>query len=551
MNSANYTRPIHHQQFVHTFLPTIPQLSLTNKLFGVSKTEPRLAILVLNRLAYGATPDDLAAFEALGATDESRLRCYIDQQLNPKSPLDESEYLFRLAQANFETLDQPLSDLWQTYCRHDGAYTRKTLSLREVERLIFLRAVYSKRQLVEILAEFWHNHFNIYAWGKSQIAAIFIHYDRDVIRKHMLGNFRELLTAVYQSPEMLYYQDNPLNVVNGPNLTLAKTLLDVHTLGLENYLGQLNQADVPQDSKNRPIGYVDADVWEAARCLTGWGVADDPDDRFGDTGQFAYRHKTHDCESKEMLGLSFFANQPPLKDGHDLLDLVATHPATARHIAKKLCRRFIGDYPPEAVVSSAAKLFLLLKDDPNQLREVVRHILLAPAFRESWGQKQKRPFELIVSALRATKANFTLKYGDADSNSFMWRYDQIGHAPFAAQLPNGYADTKDQWENSTSLVMRWRMVNWLIEKKTPDGQYRLNILEQTPEACRTAEQLVDFWIDRIVEYQMEPSDRQIMVDFMAQEKRPFAPLDLTDKQVQERLQAMVGLILNSPQFQQK
>lgn len=549
MNTVNRSQGISRNQLIHAFLPTIPQLPLTNKLFGVNNVPPPLGILALNKMAFGPTPQAVAEFNALGGNDDDRLLAYIEQQLDPLSSLDNSEFSNRLGEANFLTLNKSRQALWQEHFRHDGEYSYRTLALREIERLLFIRAVYSKRQLIEVLAEFWHNHFNIYAWSMSQIAAMFVYFDREVIRKHVLGNFRQMLTAVAKSTEMLYYLDNYTNSAAGPNENYARELFELHTLGAENYLGVMRQSDVPRDSENRPIGYVDDDVYEATRCFTGWSVADKESNPGGDTGLFQYRADLHDRFQKNVLGAFLPADQPDLKDGNDVLDLVAFHPGTARHIAGKLCRRLISDYPPQSIIDSAASVFMAAQNDSDQLKQVVRHILQSDAFKSTWGEKVKRPFEAVVSAMRATQADFTIKYDDSDSNSFMWRYDQMGQAPFAWHAPDGYPDTKEHWQNSSSLVMRWRMINWLVDKKDDQEQYRLDVLGQTPASLDTAVELIDFWIDRILGYSMESEDRQLIIDFMAHDSGPNDGLDMDDKKTQDRLRSAVGLILNSPQFQ--
>lgn len=547
--TVNRLQGVSRNHKIHAFLPTIPQLPLTNKLFNVSKATPSLGIIALNRMAFGPTLEALAEFEALGTTDEARLLAYIEQQLDPSSDIENGEFLRRLAEANFITLNKSRQQLWQEHFRHKGEYSYKTLALREVERLLFIRAIYSKRQLAEVLADFWHNHFNVYAWSLSQISAMFVHYDRDVIRKHMMGNFREMLTAVAQSTEMLYYLDNHTNSATNLNENFARELFEQHTLGAENYLGIMRQCDVPRDSENRPIGYVDDDIYEATRSFTGWTIADNADDPEADTGLFLYRADWHDRFSKTVLGHKLPADQPALEDGANVLDLLAAHPGTARHISRKLCRRLICDYPSQSIIESTTAVFLAQKDAPDQLTQVVRHILQSLEFRTTWGKKVKRPFETIVSALRTTNANFTIKYSDSDSNSFMWRYDQMGQAPFAWHAPEGYPDTKEHWQSSTSLVMRWRMINWLVDKKDSNNTYRLDIIGQTPTHLNTATELVDFWIDRILGYQMDGNDRQLIIDFMAQEHMPHDSLDMRKKKIQARLRSTVGLILNSPQFQ--
>ena len=510
---------------------------------------PPVGIIALNRLGMGARPGDLAAFDALGATDEDRLFAYIDQQLDPTS-IDDPDFDARMTEAAFTTLDKSLEQLWTDHIvNYGGDYFYRSFPLREVERAAFVRAVYSTHQLVEVLADFWHNHFNVNGWEYPS-PSVFVHYDRDVIRAHMLGNFREMLEAVATSTAMLYYLDNYVNRRQGPNENWSRELLELHTLGAENYFGVMDPSEVPLDAQGLPIGFVDDDIIEAARCFTGWAVANSASGPAGNTGLFLYRDDWHDLGSKRVLGIDIPADQDPMKDGRDVLDAVASHPGAARHICSKLCRRLINDEPPASVVASAADVFLAQQGAPDQLKQVVRHILRSVEFRTTWGQKVKRPLESIVSALRATAADFTIMMGEVDSDSFMNQFDLMGQAPYAWIAPDGYPDVKGAWQGTTPLAMRWRMLSWLVTVTNDAGDYRLDVLGQAPVGIRSPNALADFWIERILGRPMPDRDRTQIVELMAQGRNPDFDLALdTDTEVQDRLRAMVATILMSPEFQ--
>ena len=225
-----------------------------------------------------------------------------------------------------------------------------------------------------MLADFWHNHFNVYGWS-YYIAPAFVYYDRSVIRKHALGNFRKLLGAVAKSPTMLYYLDNYINSQAGPNENFARELFELHTLGAENYLGVKRQSDVPRDENGIPIGYVDDDVYEATRCFTGWRVDNSTwEEGVGESGTFLFYSDWHDEYPKRVLGVDIGSYQG-IDDGEIVLDTLAAHPGTARHIAYKLCRRFISDNPPEDLVSEAADIFHTNIDKDDQMKRVLRTIL--------------------------------------------------------------------------------------------------------------------------------------------------------------------------------
>ncbi|MCA9922202.1 MAG: DUF1800 family protein [Anaerolineales bacterium] len=428
-----------------TVLPTVPKLPTTNRLFSVTKKRPSLAVIALNRIGYGLRPDDAVRFEALGNSSTEQLAAYVEQQLNP-AYLDDADFEARLAAANFSTLNQSREQLLAKHDQVDHAYMQRTLGLRELERLIFLRAIYSTRQLTELLADFWHNHFNIYAWQSSEMAATFMAYDQHVIRANLLGNYMQMVEAITGSPE-----------------------------------------------------------WQENAKFTG--------------------------------GTAVSGTQHTLEE-------------TAYRICLKLCRRLISDFPPSPIVQSTTALFLTQKHAHDQLKQVVRHILLSKAFQLTWGDKVKRPFESIVSALRATNANLTIRYNDAESDSFMWHYNQIGQAPFACHEPDGYPDVKAHWQNSKSMIMRWRMINWLFDMRDKNGRFRIDIISQTPSQIPfTPNNLVDYWIERILGYEMTPNDRQILVNFLANDAHPDTILNPANPGTKNRLRETVALLLNTPQFQ--
>lgn len=500
---------------------------------------PSAGVIAYNRLAFGPRPGDIASFNSLGGNAEERLTAFVDQQLNP-SAIDDSDCDNRLAAAGYTTLNKSQALLWQDHFVNDPTWSERMQPADEIERAAFLRGTYSRRQLLEVLADFWHNHFNIYCWN-SRIAPLWVHWDRDVIRANAMGNFRQMLGDVATSPEMLYYLDNYTSTNAGPNENYGRELFELHTLGAENYLGVMLQDDVPTDGTGLPIGYVDEDVFEATRCLTGWSI------NF-DTGFFEYNDDDHDRFQKHVLGGHYPSDQPPTKDGNDVLDALASHPGTGRFIARKLCRRLLSDDPPQNVVDEAAEVFNANTDAADQLAQVVRTIVLSDAFLSTWGEKIKRPFEIAVSTIRATKANFSWSLDDGVVNSFLWMYEQASQPLFSWRSPNGFSDVREAWQSTTPRVGTWRLVNWLIDEDDNDVYYA-NIIGQTPAGVRTARELADYWIFRVLGRQAPESERLEIIDFMAQGHNPDFELPLdTDDDIQDRLRSMVGLICLSPSF---
>ncbi len=514
---------------------------------------PEAGIIALNRMGFGPRPGELADFRALGANDTQRMTAYVAQQLNPAS-IPDPELENRLEFADFVSIgiesdpDTYLATLWDWYINDNApdGNTSSTIPRDELMRWTFLRAMYSKRQLVEVLADFWHDHFNVDIDHASFIRATFPHLDL-VIRQELLGNFRVMLEAVARSTAMLYYLDNYTSSNAGPNENFSRELFELHTMGAENYLGVMQQHEVPVDPEGKPVGYVDADVFEATRCFTGWsfsfGSSGD-----GDTGLFYYRPEWHDRFQKHVLGTFIPQDQPDLKDGRDVLDTLAAHPGTGRYIARKLCRRLIADEPPQSVIDTAAAVFTAQWQAPDQLSQVVESILLSDEFIGTWGEKIKRPFEIAVSSMRVCGADFTPHMNHSPTSSFLSRYDDTGQELFHWPAPNGYPDVRGAWASMTPRVMTWRLCAWLMEFRANNGRYYLDVVGQTPPDERSANELADWWIRRILKQPIAPQDREQIVQFMAQGINPDFDLDLNDEDTADRLRSMVGLILMSPDF---
>jgi uncharacterized protein (DUF1800 family) len=316
-------------------------------------------------------------------------------------------------------------------------------------------------------------------------------------------------------------------------------------------LGVRDPNTVKKDANGIAVGYVDNDVYEAARAFTGWRVDDDlyeNEDGVEKTGRFLYYKPWHDRFNKLVLGKYMPADQPDMQDGRDVLDLLANHPGTARHIARKLTRRFISDTPPESVVEAAAATFMEHRHSLDQLKRVVETILLSPEFSEIWGQKIKRPFEAAVSMMRALNTEFTRIPGGV-----LWLCSLMGQPLFERRSPDGYPDVKEAWANSMSLLHRWNLAvgiaqNWL-DDEDPQRFIRADIFGQTSRGLRTAESLADFWIQRLLNRRMSDADRQTVISVMAQEYGPQE--QLPQEHVWYVSSAMVEVILMSPDFQWK
>jgi len=297
----------------------------------------------------------------------------------------------------------------------------------ELQAQKLLRAVYSERQLQEVLTDFWFNHFNVDA-RKIEERPIIVAYEAEVIRQRVLGRFRDLLEATALSPAMLVYLDNYLSAAprpkGGPGLNenYGRELLELHTLGVDG-------------------GYTQRDVIEVARCFTGWTMTN-PHDGLG----FVFKPQMHDRGEKHVLGHRIKAGRG-IEDGEEVLDILARHPSTARFIATKLVRRFVADDPPRALVDRAAKTFRRTDGD---LRAVMRVILTSREFyaSASYTAKIKSPLEYVASALRATGADIH------NPRPFVGTIGNLGEPLYQSQPPTGYPDRATAWINTGTLVDR-------------------------------------------------------------------------------------------------
>lgn len=559
---------------------------------------PPLAVRVLNKCAYGPRPGDVAAFNALGGDDDARLAAWVNRQLAVDT-LSDSACDNRIVAANYATINLPLTQLWAQYVRgSNNGGTQRYWPCDEAACIKLVRAVYSERQLYEVMVDFWHNHFNVQGWDFS-IAPIFMHYDRDVMRgahpisgkHHALGNFRALLEEVAKAPAMLMFLDNKSSRGSGFNENFARELCELHTLGAENYYGTATAGTIPRYGADTPWpglpkGYSDFYVYEAARCLTGWTMRDAhwefPNTPDYDTGEFLYYPPWHDRAGKNFLASDWNdliePDGPAMSDGRYVFDKLASHPGTAHYICGKLCRRFISDTPPSALVESAAAIWQAQWQAPDQIAQVLRHILTSSAFKSTWGEKTKRPWEALMHALRATSAEITPQPRTGTWNSYSEltsMFQQTGHGPFRWPTPDGYPDHARKWQAVSPLSQTWRTLSRLGEMRIPGGadtdpnayfqriEHVTRAQFPTP-ATATAGAVIDFWIARFFGYAIEQARRNEIVCFLGQKSDPALAAqvqltwdniwngnDLSKHYTLPRLRAAVALIAMCPEFYQR
>jgi uncharacterized protein (DUF1800 family) len=327
---------------------------------------------------------------------------------------------------------------------------------RDLSEGKLLRAIYSNRQLEEVLSDFWFNHFNVYL-DKGADRFMITAYERDVIRPHVLGKFKDLLLATAESPAMLFYLDNwesvsdnapgrpnaPANQKRqGLNENYGRELMELHTLGVDS-------------------GYTQQDVTEVARCFTGWTIRQPQQG-----GGFFFNPRMHDRAEKHVLGVTIPAGGG-IEDGLKVIDILAKSPATAHFIAKSLAVRFVSDNPPDSLVDKMAATFSTTDGD---LREVMRTMLNADEFwaAANFRAKLKSPLEMVVSAVRAVN-------GDVDNAVQMVQLmNTLGEPLYRKQEPTGYTNRGGDWLNSASLLARMNFANTLAQGKVGGVKVDLN-----------------------------------------------------------------------------
>ena len=368
----------------------------------------------VGRMSFGLRPGDHARVRSLDADDARAVERHVDAQLSPNA-IDDEAAEGRLAR--YAELGDSPGELYE--------YKEQVL-LASLTTAALLRARYSERQLHAVMVDFWTDHFNIDS-SKGDCRWLKAADDRDVIRAHALGSFPALLRASALSPAMLWYLDGRVNRYGAPgdrpNENYARELLELHTLGVHG-------------------GYTQQDVMEVARSLSGWTVRSRREVVFG-LGKVEFHPEWHDDGEKHVLGRAIPAGLGS-RDLDAVMDIVSLHPSTARHLATKLCGRFIDDEPPAAAVDRVAATFVASR---GSIASTLRTLFATPEFSNERRTKLKRPFHFVVSALRATDSSTD---GGPPLHELLRR---MGHAPYQYPTPDGYADDEASWLGT--LLWRW------------------------------------------------------------------------------------------------
>lgn len=460
----------------------------------------------LSRLAYGASEESANEIAQLGLT------AWLDQQLHPAADKDAvceqriaaCRLRIRYAEGKgwsavdemrpLQWLDAPVDKLWSLQGAEAIAHQEKLRPRNEVIAASLIRAVYSCWQLREVLCDFWHNHFSVNAWDVP-IGILLPVYDRETIRRHCFGNFREMLEAVAKSGAMLWSLNNRSSRTGAPNENYGRELFELHTLGRDAYLNGLYNRwrDVPGALNGKPAGYIDQDVYEAARAFTGWGMEDGSKLGNGQqlprSGRFVYVESWHDNYQKRVLATEFDPYQPAQSDGRKVLDLAAFHPATARHLVQKLCMRLLSDAPPESLLASTAKVWSEARDKPDQIARVIRHIALSKEFAQTPAAKVKRPLELVAGYVRASGIDFV------PSEGLVGEMDTAGQRLFGWPTPTGLPDVGDYWLGANTMRRRWSLLAGLTDNWWNTGAF--DALAPFGGRDVSAQDFMHYWVARL------------------------------------------------------
>jgi uncharacterized protein (DUF1800 family) len=417
--------------------------------------------------------------------------------------------------------------------------------LGELAEAKLLRAIYSNRQLDEVMTDFWFNHFNVFI-GKGPDRYMVSAYERDVIRPHALGKFKDILAATAKSPAMLFYLDNWQSV--GPKSELA-------LYGPGRFAGRRGRFQRPRpQAKNRPSGlnenyareimelhtlgvdggYTQKDVTELAKVLTGWSI-EKP--QLG--GGFRFNERAHEPGDKHVLGRKI--GEHGEKEGEEMLDVLAHHPSTAKFISRKLAMRFVSDNPPQALVDRMADTFLKKDGD---IREVLRTMFHSPEFwaADAYRAKMKTPLEFVASAARASSVDIQ------NALPLVGTLNRMGMPLYAMQPPTGYSMKAEAWVNSSALLNRMNFALQLASGKLPGTSLDPQALIPGPAPADSQAALAALE-QSILAGDVSSQTHAVMQKQLGDPQISQRRLDDADKK--PNYGAIAGLIMGSPEFQRR
>jgi uncharacterized protein (DUF1800 family) len=427
--------------------------------------------------------------------------------------------------------------------------------VNELTQAKLLRAIYSERQLDEVMADFWFNHFNVFI-NKGADRYLLTSYERDAIRPHALGKFEDLLVATAKSPAMLFYLDNWLSVGPDSEIALGIPPHQPHRRGYgpspnnrphRPRGNKAKQASGLNENYGRELmelhtlsvngGYSQKDVTEVAKVFTGWTL-----DQPKQGGAFRFEPRMHEPGDKIVLGHR--VKERGEKEGLEVLHLLAHNPNTAHFISQKLAMRFVSDEPPAALVDRMTKTFLKKNGD---IREVLRTMFKSPEFwsPDAYRAKVKTPLEFVVSAVRASGAQVE------DARALVGTLNNMGMMPYGMTPPTGYSMKADVWVNSSALLGRMNFALGLAAGKIRG----IKIDSAVGTAAGASEAMTD------PQQTLATLEKSLLSDDISKQTHDTISKQLEDPKISRRrlddpkrppnLAAITGLILGSPEFQRR
>lgn len=480
---------------------------------------------LLRRISFGPVAQELARVREIGRA------AYIEEQL-------------AATDSNVETLAQALYPLINldavgTFASTGGGFAIDSHILALQSAMIY-RAVFSKAQLREVMVDFWNDHFNTYV--RKNPVPHKIGFDRDVIRAHALGNFKTLLKATVRHVEMLHYLDQWMNATGAINENYARELLELHSLG-------------------KGGGYSEADMKALSLILSGlsYEAAVQGDLLAGSSyADPRFYPERHDVSEKQFLGQTFPAGGGEAEIDR-ALDLILSHPGTARFIATKLCRRFVSDDPPAALVDRVAAAFTSSDGD---IPSMLRVLLNSAEFAASGANKIKRPMESVIGAVRACGINQydyslnTNMFGNPllGGGVIFQSLTAAGQQPYGWVPPNGYPDSNAYWGNTNSLLYQQKFLVQLSETMSygraladPAAFFQQgNSVSANVAKAKTPRQAALNCIDNLLFTKLPPAAEAAALAFVAQADEPDAEVPTAELEV--RIKGLVFALLSSPWF---
>ncbi len=491
-----------------------------NPLLNLSKTylkqlpQVETEVLFLNKSSFGIRPRDYNHVKSIGIEN------YLEEQLDYQS-IDDS-YVDDLIQTLYPLIDYSLPDLL-TYI-NEGEAIGQDRSLEAATQLIYatmLRQIYSKRQLHEVMTEFWSNHFNVDI-SKNLVLFFKPYEDKHIIRANALTSFSEILKADSKSAAMMIYLDNNTSSKDGPNENYARELLELHTLGVNG-------------------GFDEDDVKNVARCFTGWSVKEN------DSDFFEFKPQLHDYGRKIVLGHEI-QYENGIRDGEKVIELLIDNSTTASFIAQKLVKRFYSDSTNLKLVQAVAKSYISTDGD---IKEMLRTLFHSPYFLDTVDSKFKRPIEFVSSLFRSIDSesqNFTISQKQRPLIVLVDEYKAGGQIPLAYAPPTGYPDDASYWNNSSSILRRINLANGVslsniryTNSKTYAEYIKYDFNALIGDAT-TADEILDRLEDNLLFRKISNDDRLILSQFMHNDTLYIEEI---------KIRATIGILLSSVYFLNK